>query len=227
MQRALKPPVDRRLVAYFLPLLGETSHARAARRVLMQLAPKVVGQLLDALLDPDTPPQVRRRLPEIVAQARGARAAAGLFLALGDGERIVRERACTALSELVRADATLAPPRERVLEATRHEIAHLDADPNGLPHVFRILGLSFDSEALELSLAALRSDDARLRGTSYEYLENVLPEALRAELWPKLKAFARAAPPPRGPRRSQRELADELRRSRESIHIDRDALRKS
>jgi hypothetical protein len=228
VRRALKAPLDRRLVGPVLALLGSEAHARAARRALTQIAPKVVGQLIDALLDPDTPPAVRRRLPQIIASAKSERAASGLFAALEDGERIVRERSALELVDMVRADPRLAPNDERVFELAGRELENLDDDASALPHLFRVMGLALDPEALELSLAALRSKDATLRGTSFEYLENVLPESLRVALWPRLKAYARAAPPEsesRGARRSHRELAEELRRSREAIHIDLASLR--
>jgi hypothetical protein len=126
----------------------------------------------------------------------------------------------------VRADEKLAPDRERVVEIARAEIETSSDAPDALPHIFRILGLAFDRDTLELSLAALRSDDSTLRGTSFEYLENTLPDSLRVDLWPRLEAFARTVPPPRpsASRRSQRELADELRRSREAIAVDRKAI---
>jgi hypothetical protein len=52
-----------------------------------------------------------------------------------------------------------------------------------LDHVFTLLGLVLDRDALQLSLQALSSENRNLRGTALEYLDNVLPEDLRRRLW--------------------------------------------
>ena len=53
-------------------------------------------------------------------------------------------------------------------------------------HVFTLLSLSLDRDALLLSRQALASSDRNLRGTALEYLENVLPETVKSKLWPHL-----------------------------------------
>ena len=55
-----------------------------------------------------------------------------------------------------------------------------------LEHVFTLLSLNLDRDALLLSRQALFSRDRNLRGTALEYLENVLPEKVKAKLWPHL-----------------------------------------
>ncbi|MCB1749297.1 MAG: hypothetical protein KDK06_19130, partial [Gammaproteobacteria bacterium] len=56
----------------------------------------------------------------------------------------------------------------------------------GLEHVFTLLSLVLDRDALRLSFRAVFSSDREMRGTALEYLENVLPEPLRQGLWPRL-----------------------------------------
>ncbi len=68
------------------------------------------------------------------------------------------------------------------------ELADVD-DPRmnvSMEHVFTLLGLVLDRQALRLALRAVASRDRRLRGTALEYLENVLSEAVRRGLWPWL-----------------------------------------
>jgi hypothetical protein len=65
----------------------------------------------------------------------------------------------------------------------------------GLQHVFEILGLGLSRDVLRRALGALWSEDASQRGTALEYLSEVLPEELRAQLWPKLKVADQLSPP--------------------------------
>lgn len=51
-----------------------------------------------------------------------------------------------------------------------------------LDHVLTLLGLVLDKEAMQLCQHALNSNDAHLRGTAIEYLENILPESIRVGL---------------------------------------------
>jgi hypothetical protein len=52
----------------------------------------------------------------------------------------------------------------------------------GLEHVFTLLALTLDPDAVHLSMLAAFSKDLNLRGTALEYLENVLPAYLYNEL---------------------------------------------
>ncbi|MGD9603490.1 MAG: hypothetical protein AB7V59_16895, partial [Gammaproteobacteria bacterium] len=76
-----------------------------------------------------------------------------------------------------------------------------------MEHVFTLLGLVLDREALSLALHAVASADRNLSGTALEYLEHVLPEDVRRALWPRLQLSARPSsrrgPPatPEGPGR--------------------------
>ena len=220
MRRALKPPIDLRLTPHVIPLLGHPRLGRTARRALRQVGPKIVGQLVDSMLDEEQSERVRRRLPDIIRLVDNHRAAAGLFAGLDANVRLVRERCASALHEMVRADRTLTPSAAQVFAAARRDIARGDSE---LRDVFAILGLTLDWEALGLALSALRSDDITLRGTSFEYLENVLPDDVRVALWPRLKEYARSAPPKRDstrPPRSHTELVAELSRSADGLKID-------
>jgi hypothetical protein len=176
------------------------------------------------MLDEEQTERVRRRLPDIIRHVNNRRAAAGLFSGLDANVRVVRERCASALHELVRSDASLKPSPEQVFAAARRDIEREDSE---LRDIFAILGLTLDWEALGLALSALRSDDVTLRGTSFEYLENVLPDDLRKALWPRLHEHARSVPPkpdPSRPRRSQTELVRELSRSVDGLEIEISSL---
>ena len=80
----------------------------------------------------------------------------------------------------------------------------------GLGHVFAILGLALDREPLAIAYRALRSEDAVLRGTAFEYVEVILPGHLREVLVPMLGDVKAV---PRERERAQSELAEELLRS--------------
>jgi hypothetical protein len=79
-----------------------------------------------------------------------------------------------------------------------------------LDHVFTLLGLAFDTEAIELARRALSGGDPKLRGTALEYLEHVVPEPIRGGIWPYLQA---GRPPRPAAERSPSEIVDDLRRS--------------
>lgn len=84
----------------------------------------------------------------------------------------------------------------------------------GLAHVFTILGLVLEREPLSIAYRAMRSEDAGLRGTAYEYLEVVLPSRVRDVLVPLL---GDVKPTAKIRERGSKELADELLRSSASL----------
>jgi ATP:ADP antiporter, AAA family len=214
IRRALRPPVDSRALGLVVPLLGHDVFGRAARRALRQSAPRCVGQLVDAMLDPAQPPTVRRRLPDIIAAVPSLRAAQGLFEGLDADISEVRHRCAKALGGLVQRAPELAPPAADVYRLVERDLARGKVS---LARVFDLLSLALEAEPLRLALSAIRSEDEGLRGTSYEYLDNVLPDALREVLSPYLRELAPHSDRSSRPRRSERELLEDLRRSREKI----------
>lgn len=187
VRNALRSPLEPPLIAFVLPLLGDDGYGRAARRALKQAAPRVLGALVDALVDDEQPEAVRRRLPDIIASVASRRAAVGLFEGIARGSHRVRDRCVRALRDLVDTHPHLGPARRHVFAAVQGE---LSTSAVSLARVFALLGLALDPEPLRVALSGLRSDDPNLRGTSYEYLENVVPEAVRVKLWPHLTAYA-------------------------------------
>ena len=218
-----------RLVPFLLPLLDHPHLAQDARTELRWLVPRVMGQLTDALLDPDQPLNVRQRLPAVMEICHNPRVVSGLLDGLADGEFAVRYASARALARMRSRDPHLTLPTDVVYDAVRREVtvdrdvwrtrslgddasfatagnaAVESGESLSLDHVFTLLGLVLDRDALKLSLQALTSDNRTLRGTALEYLDNVLPDDLRRRLWrhlglvmPRRQRAADAQPAGRG-----------------------------
>ena len=198
------------MAAQVIELVGVETYRVAAEAALGRMGAAISGQLVDALLDQELPAIVRRRLPQVMRTSGDRRAARGLFDGLDDLNFDVRKRCAAALVQMQRADPTLTFPAQRIYEVAERE-AQSDLD-----HLFAILSLALDREALGLSRRALASEDPNLKGTALEYLYNVLPPDIRSEVWPRL---ADGAPPPEGA-----SPPSELVRTMESLMINRDDL---
>ncbi len=208
--------LDPRAASLVIPLLGHPELVRDALQALRKIAPQIVGQLADALLAPGQSPVVRRRIPWVLKVVDDPRACEGLFKGLSDARFDVRYTCARAMAEIRKrnnepraspADIFAAVSRElqqdeqewqrrKSIElepaesggGSENQQPDPDVESQSLEHVFTLLGLVLDRETLKNSLRALKSHDTRLRGTSLEYLENVLPEQIRRELWPRLGA---------------------------------------
>ncbi len=211
---ALEAPLEPELVGLVIPMLASSSLARAARRALALAAPRAVGQLVDALLDPRQDPKVSRRLPAILVEVESARSVRGLVAGLEDARALVRPRCLLALSELLGRRPDLRPPQGELLALAESALA---GDPADLDHVFRLLSLAQGVEAVRLAHRALLGDDPTLRGTALEYLENVLPPQIHARLLARLPDLVGPQEPgaPQGsrPLRGPEELVAALSRA--------------
>jgi len=215
-QRVLSVLLDEslspRFAGHVIDLLGNDIYARPAYAALDRMSPRITGQLVDAMLSSDSPVAVRRRIPRLLRKIEDPRAVRGLLEGLKDAEFDVRYRCGHALADVQRANQVLDIPPHTVMEAVaqevaadqeqwqhrrlREEVSHdiqseIDAllqarEDRNLQHVFTLLSLTLDRDAVVLSLRALSSEDANLRGTALEYLHNVLPERVREPLWPRL-----------------------------------------
>ncbi len=244
-------PIDLVCVAHVIPLLGDDALHADALRVLQKVAPRACGQLVDALMDADAPMMVRRRLPSVLQRLSSQRAVDGLVAGLSDRRFEVRYRCGVALWMMTEREPALQVDRIAVLDAVRREVdverdvweaqAQVDVRASqedsvledllaerksrSLQHVFRVLSLTIEREPLMLALRALEGDDPRLRGTSLEYLENILPDDIRRKLWPFLGVPRERVSTPR-PRSEvmQELLASGVEMSVESLRrsLDRD-----
>ena len=85
-----------------------------------------------------------------------------------------------------------------------------------------MLSLSLPRQPLRVAFRALHTEDQGLRGTALEYLESVLPEAVRRSLWP----FLEDDRPRERPARPREEILADLMRSNASIELNLAALRR-
>jgi len=232
------------LVGHLIPLLARNDVFLDVLRALRRAAPRATGQLLDALLDPRQDAAVRRRIPRVLRGCPTQRAADGLLQALADPHFEVRRQCALTLSRITERPPAPLLPRAAVFAAVARE---LEAGPagwsedaevaeasttgtatsqtpteRGLAHVFTLLSLALEREPLQMTHWAVRSQDPALRGTALEYLENVLPEALRRGLWPLLGVRAR---PTRAARPAQ-QVVEELMRSGNTQAFSRELLKR-
>jgi AAA family ATP:ADP antiporter len=219
--------LDPALVPHLIPLLGRNDLFLDVLRALRRLAPRITGQIVDALLDPATPSTLRRRLPRVLKATATPRAVDGLVLALADPRFDVRAQVGQVLVAITDKNPTLVVDRETVFAAVRRELAADgewggDGENRSLEHVFGLLSLVLEREPLKHALWAVRGEDAALRGTALEYLDNVVPESVRGVLWARLKV---AGPTTRSARPA-RELIADLRTSATVSGI-RGALRRT
>jgi hypothetical protein len=236
------------LIPHVIPLLAWDPVAEDAVRALRKVAEERVGELIDALIDPNQPFAVRRRLARVFAVCVSQRAVDGLMLGLEDLRFEVRFQCGRSLASILEKNTLVRIDRERVFAVVRREVAvgrpvweghrlldDLDAERRSfvdeflrdragqnLAHVFTLLSLVLPTTPLQIAYRGLHTDDVNLRGTALEYLEGVLPPDIRERLWPFLGGR------PSGPRdtRAREEILADLLRSNESILLNLEELRR-
>jgi AAA family ATP:ADP antiporter len=131
---ALREPLQPELVPVALPLLAHPTIGRQALSALRAVAPRVTGTLVDALLDSQTPFEVRFRIPRVLRAVATRRAAVGLVQGLDDPRLEVRFQCARALVHLAAEDGSLAPARETIFECVERELSERGATWNAVAH---------------------------------------------------------------------------------------------
>ena len=176
------------LVAHAIPLLASDPVADYAMFALRKVAEERVGELFDALLDPNQDHAVRRRLARVFSVAVSQRAADGLMLALDDSRFDVRFQSGRSLAAILERNPGIRIDRQRVEEVVLREVAVSrpiwesrrlldglvsespmeefvrDRAGQSLAHVFTLLSLVLPREPLQIAFRSLHSDDRQLRG---------------------------------------------------------------
>lgn len=239
---ALRPdlPFDASLIPHAIRLLGWNEVHEGPRAFLVLHANRVVGQLLDALLDPEEDLAVRRRIPRILAYSSSQRAVDGLTTALEDMRFEIRYHSGRALEFLHRRGGSLRFNTQAGMAAIERELAiprkfregrwlpdrgddsadqsaFLDDVLKGradksLEHIFSLLALELPAEPLRVAFRAFHSDDKMLRGLALEYLESNLSGKIVSELAKLAEAALTATPP-----RARQQVLNELMASRQSV----------
>jgi hypothetical protein len=201
------------LVPHVIPLLAWDPVADVAVHALRKVAEERVGELIDALLDPNQPFAVRRRLARVFSVCVSQRAADGVMLGLEDTRFEVRFQCGRSLASILEKNPRVHIDKTRAFEVVRREVAvgrpvwesHRlldrledqeqrsfvdeflkDRANQSLAHVFTLLSLVLPTEPLRIAFRGLHTDNQSLRGTALEYLEGVLPPQIRERLWPFL-----------------------------------------
>lgn len=243
-------PLGDESVTSAIPLLAWDLVAADVTAALRNVAARHVGQLSDALLHPDNDFAIRRRVARVLSVVDSQRAVDALFLGLADRRFEVRRNCGHALATIhARRAEGLSFPADRVEAAVLNEATVSrrvwdgrrlldDIDEEGIPftdpalversnrsleHVFTLLGLMLPTQPLVVAYRGLHTTDAALKGTALEYLESVLPPAVRSALWPYLEVPAK---PKAASTRTQAQILDDLIRSNHSIQLNLEEIRR-
>lgn len=249
---ALNSPLKPALVPHVIQLLGWDQLYPEATRALRSAVAACSGQLLDALLDPQTDFAIRRRIPRVLAAARSQLVFDGLMQGLGDRRFEVRYQCGRAMAvlhdkvgwiqvhqrhllERIEKELNVSRPvweGQRLLDGVEDsEISPLmdeflrTRSSRSLEHVFTLLMLVFPKEPLRVAFRGLHTDDAYLRGTALEYLESTLPDAVIERLRPLIDADAERSQRRRDARAAEDVLA-QLMLSNQSILVNLDEIKR-
>jgi hypothetical protein len=236
------------VVQHVIPLLAWDAVAQEAMIALRKVAEERIGELTDALLDPNQPFVIRRRIARVFSVCSTQRAADGLLLALDDMRFEVRFHCARSLTSIRTRNPKIRIDRERIFEVVQREAAvgrpvwdskrllpqQDDAGPNmfvddfvkdranrSLVHVFTLLALVLPAEPLQIAFRGLHTDDQNLRGTALEYLEGVLPPPIRERLWPYLEDNRQKTVVSR----PREQILQDLLRSHQSIMLNLEELK--
>jgi AAA family ATP:ADP antiporter len=176
------------IAPYVIALLAWDAVAPDAVLALRRMGPRITGQLVDALLDPEQEFAVRRRVPRVLGEFGTERAVTGLVEGLSADRFEIRFRSAQALSKIKMRNPGVVINADIITKAVERELeANSLPEPKGMitmDHVFRLLALIYPCEPLHAAHRGLESQDVRLRRTSLEYLENVLPASVWQRIMP-------------------------------------------
>jgi len=236
------------LIPHVIPLLAWDPVAEDAVRALRKVAEERIGELIDALLDPNQPFASRRRLARVFSVCVSQRAVDGVLLGLEDLRFEVRFQCGRSLAAIIEKNPRIRIDKERIFDVVRREVAvgrpvweshrlldTIEADSRSfvdeflkdragqsLAHAFTLLSLVLPTAPLQIAYRGLHTDDPGLRGTALEYLEGVLPPDIRDRLWP----FLSDRPKKERDSRARDEILADLLKSNESIMLNLEELRR-
>jgi ATP:ADP antiporter, AAA family len=211
---------NRLQVAQAVNLLARDALLPATRKALEHLAPAHVGLLADAMLDPTTDFAIRRRIPRILGTVASQRSLDAVVSGLDDGRFEVRHNCSRAIVRLLAHSPALVLDRARMIRVVERELsvppqrwrgyrlldgaeadesapgsAPLDAGTHLVEHIVFLLSTFIAREPLDAAVHGVRSRDPGVRGLALEYLDQVLPSALVAQLRPLLEVVPPSSPP--------------------------------
>jgi hypothetical protein len=209
-------------VAQAVNLLASDEVLAATRKALEQLAPTHVGLLADTMLDPATDFVIRRRIPRILGTVTSQRSMDAVVSGLDDGRFEVRHNCSRAIVRLLTNHPALVLERTRIIRVVERELSappqrwrgyrlldRVDGEPSPvvvplaasthlLEHIVLLLSTFIAREPLDAAVRGVHSRDPGVRGLAVEYLDQVLPTAVAAQLRPLLEAEPPSSPPSGG-----------------------------
>ena len=184
--------------------LRDTHSSHPKWQQLVRVAPSAVGLLGDIVVSTRESIEVRLRAAQLLATTPTQRAALALTDVLAQPHPRIRRAAALALLKLSEVAPQLRPSpalldklaveelRKPAIHIAAHEPFELASpfrmDAHGNPVtsnvelIFLLLALKGQVEELRLALSAITSQDASQRGTSLEYLDNVVSSRTRSRL---------------------------------------------
>jgi hypothetical protein len=207
-------PIDPALVSFAIRLLAHRDLHPDATKALRRVASGIAGQLVDALCDPQSHFDIRRRVPRVLSTCPSQCAADGLLRGAEDERFEVRYECGRALLKITGPESPVIVTAQRVIAIVKREVSISaevwasqpvpafddeeaeapalidrllrDRIDRSMEHVFTLLALILDRSSLGMAFRGLHVEDERLRGTALEYLETVLPDEIRDMVWPFL-----------------------------------------
>ena len=185
------------VVPHVIPLLAWQPVADYALFALRKVAEERVGELTDALLDPDQDVAVRVGLARVFSVCVSQRAADSLMLALDDRRSTCGSRRRDRWRRSSRRTRVVADRLADARSSPRWCWRRSCDEPQSLScrTCSRCCRWCCRASRCRSRFAACSRSDRQLRGTALEYLEGVLPPRIRRRpLWPFARAAAGQAP---------------------------------
>lgn len=238
------------IIPHVIPMLGREEVYLEATRFLVRAGESAVDSLIQAFLQSGQPVAVRRRIPRILSLQPLPKVVEALMSGFEDHRFEVRYQCAVGLARMKAQNPSLKIPRERIFRIINREVSvdrsiwesyrlldRLNPDEcsevvderirnrvhRGLEHVFTLLSLILPSRPLRIALMGIYAGDGHFRGTALEYLEHVLPEAIRV----KLLAFLEVSKKQMERDRSREEILEDLFRTHDSIILKRSGRKNS
>lgn len=208
----------RRWVLRVIEALGVPELAPDAAEALARFGDTVVGTLRDHLADAETPVEIRREIPGVLARIGSAAATRALQHFLFEADTLLRYRIIVALNKLARLHPEVPIDRQLVETVLAAEIlghyrsyqilgtlgpAVAADEPmarglrqsmdDDIERIFRLLTLLYPSADFHSAHVGLQSPNPVIHDNAIEFLDNVLPPGLRNMLVPLLDSAVRPA----------------------------------
>lgn len=188
-------------VPQVIELLDRDDLAQSAYQALTRAGGRIAGQLVDALDNEATRYNIRKRIPKVLASCENRAAWEGLMAHLADERFDVRARCAKALEKILVKKPDFRPQPNVIFDLVERELstterlsrsgsqggvqveeAVKERAAKSVAHIFTLLGLVLPPQPVRLAFRALRSEDRKQHGVALEYLDSVLPRALREQL---------------------------------------------